>query len=87
MERIPQYLIIPTTIFNKKNGVFLGEFEVFIRFNLENNKKTFLIGTQNQIERVRSYLQECMLGPQNIQKDELQKEFHSAYDESALPNF
>lgn len=64
---MPDYFIIPSLMFERKHGILLADLEnpIIHKITKENSKekKTNLICSKSDVDNIRQYLQECILGP------------------------
>ncbi len=61
---VPQYFVLPSTMFNWIRGTSLAEIEFPLYYNFFFKKrKTYLIGTTEQLRRLHAVLQESVFGP------------------------
>ncbi|MCS6984535.1 MAG: cAMP/cGMP-dependent 3',5'-cyclic-AMP/GMP phosphodiesterase [Leptospiraceae bacterium] len=66
-QKVPTIFVLPGELFNVEKGIAVAELEFPIYFNhFLCRKKTLIIGTLEQRERLKIVLQESVFGPENL---------------------
>lgn len=81
---VPLIFVLPDDMFNVEKGIAVAELEFPIYYNhFLKQKKTTIIGTDEQWEQLKVVLQESVFGPENI---DLRSEFPKAEDSPGWPD-
>ncbi|MBN1523994.1 MAG: cAMP/cGMP-dependent 3',5'-cyclic-AMP/GMP phosphodiesterase [Spirochaetales bacterium] len=83
-DSVPQIFVLPQRLFNPEKGISLAELEFPIYFNFFIKKrKTTIIATHEQSERLMRVLQEAVFGPKNVN---LADDVHISTPDALIPN-
>ncbi len=83
-DKVPQIFIIPGKMFSIEKGIAVAELEFPVYFNhFLMKRKTLIIGTAEQAERITKVLQESVFGPTEI---EIAGEFPEGEQSEGFPN-
>lgn len=83
-EKVPLVFVLPDEMFNVEKGIAVAELEFPIYFNhFLMQKKTLIIGTDEQWEQLKIVLQESVFGPEKL---DLRSEFIAGEKTEGFPN-
>ncbi|OQA19673.1 MAG: Cyclic nucleotide-binding domain protein [bacterium ADurb.Bin363] len=64
---VPQIYLLPERLFSFENGISVADFEFPIYYNFYlKNRKTFILGTEEDLKKVSTVIRESLYGPSRI---------------------